>query len=75
MFCLSVSVYSVVLLCHHVYYYNVGVFRDAYKEYEILANSWHYSQQYSSQLFFVMIDIDEDGMDVFQQVIYLIGPL
>lgn len=42
--------------------------RQAYEEYEILANSWRYSQQYSSQLFFIMIDIDEDGMDIFQQV-------
>lgn len=44
--------------------------RQAYDEYEILANSWRYSQQYTSKLFFVMIDIDEDGMDVFQQVSY-----
>uniref|UniRef100_A0A1X7VP25 Magnesium transporter protein 1 n=1 Tax=Amphimedon queenslandica TaxID=400682 RepID=A0A1X7VP25_AMPQE len=44
------------------------VCKQAYEEYEILANSWRYSQQYSSQLFFVMIDIDEDGMDVFQQL-------
>lgn len=42
--------------------------REAYDEYMIIANSWRYSQQYSSQLFFVMVDIDEDGMDAFQQV-------
>ena len=42
--------------------------REAYDEYQIVANSWRYSQQYSSQLFFVMVDIDEDGMDAFQQV-------
>ncbi|XP_019859839.1 PREDICTED: tumor suppressor candidate 3-like [Amphimedon queenslandica] len=44
------------------------VCKQAYEEYEILANSWRYSQQYSSQLFFVMTDIDEDEMDVFQQL-------
>lgn len=42
--------------------------REAYDEYQIVANSWRYSQQYSSELFFVMVDIDEDGMDAFQQV-------
>lgn len=42
--------------------------RDAYDEYVILANSWRYSNQYSSELFFIMVDIDEDGMDAFQQV-------
>ena len=43
-------------------------FRDAFDEFTILADSWRYSQQYSSGLFFVLIDIDEDGMDAFQQV-------
>lgn len=42
--------------------------REAYDEFEILANSWRFSQQYTSELFFVMVDIDEDGMDAFQQV-------
>ena len=42
--------------------------REAYDEYQIVANSWRYSQQYSSELFFVTVDIDEDGMDAFQQV-------
>lgn len=41
---------------------------EAYDEFTILANSWRYSQQYSSELFFVKVDIDEDGMDAFQQV-------
>ena len=50
-------------------------FRQAYQEYEILANSWRYSQQYSSQLFFIMVDIDEDGMDVFQQVLPVVSIL
>jgi oligosaccharyltransferase complex subunit gamma len=45
-----------------------SVCKQAYQEYEILANSWRYSSQYSSELFFIMVDIDEDGMDVFQQL-------
>ena len=44
------------------------LFRDAFDEFTILADSWRYSQQYSSNLFFILIDIDEDGMDAFQQV-------
>ncbi|XP_064404958.1 magnesium transporter protein 1-like [Halichondria panicea] len=43
-----------------------SVCKEAFDEFTILASSWRYSQQYSSQLFFVMIDIDEDGMDAFQ---------
>ena len=46
----------------------IFLFRDAFDEFTILADSWRYSQQYSSSLFFVLIDIDEDGMDAFQQV-------
>lgn len=45
-----------------------SVCKEAHDEFTILANSWRYSQQYSSELFFVMIDIDEDGMDAFQQM-------
>ena len=44
-------------------------FREAFDEFTILADSWRYSQQYSSDLFFVLVDIDEDGMDAFQQVV------
>lgn len=58
-------VYTRVQLLSHF------LLREAHKEYEILANSWRYSQQYSSKLFFVMVDIDEDGLDIFQQVCYL----
>lgn len=74
MFCVSVSVSLND-------WYGIGIilggrglcnYREAFKEFEILANSWRYSQQYSSELFFVMIDIDEDGMDVFQQVLLLL---
>lgn len=43
-------------------------YREAHDEFTILANSWRFSQDYSSKLFFVMVDIDEDGMDAFQQV-------
>lgn len=41
--------------------------REANAEYQILANSWHYSPSYSNQLFFAMVDFDE-GSDVFQAV-------
>lgn len=41
---------------------------EAHDEFTILANSWRYSQQYSSEIFFVKVDIDEDGMDAFQQM-------
>ncbi|XP_046853766.1 tumor suppressor candidate 3-like [Xenia sp. Carnegie-2017] len=42
-----------------------AVCREANAEYQILANSWHYSPSYSNQLFFAMVDFDE-GSDVFQ---------
>ncbi|XP_028397695.1 tumor suppressor candidate 3-like [Dendronephthya gigantea] len=42
-----------------------AVCREANAEYQILANSWHYSPGYSNQLFFAMVDFDE-GSDVFQ---------
>ena len=41
--------------------------RQANEEFQILANSWRYSQQYSNQLFFTMVDYDE-GPDIFQSV-------
>jgi oligosaccharyltransferase complex subunit gamma len=43
--------------------------REANAEYQILANSWHYSPSYSNQLFFAMVDFDE-GSDVFQAVCF-----
>jgi len=46
----------------------MGCTRDANDEYNILANSYHYSNVYSNRLFFVMVDIDEDGYEVFQWV-------
>ena len=45
-----------------------SVCKDAHDEFKVLADSWRFSQQYTSQVFFVMVDIDEDGMDAFQQV-------
>lgn len=44
-----------------------GICRQAYDEYIILANSYRYSQAYSNNLFFAMVDFDE-GSDVFQQL-------
>jgi len=39
--------------------------QQAHDEFQIIANSWRYSQAYSSRLFFAMVDFD-DGPDVFQ---------
>lgn len=41
--------------------------RHAHDEYTIVANSYRYSQVYSENLFFAMIDFD-DGSDVFQML-------
>ena len=42
-------------------------FRQANDEFQIVANSYRYSQQYSNQMFFAMVDFDE-GSDVFTSV-------
>ena len=42
--------------------------REAFDEFEILANSYRQSSQFSSKLFFVLIDIDDNGGDAFQSV-------
>lgn len=42
-----------------------AICRHAHDEYTILANSFRYSQVYSNNLFFAMVDFDE-GSDVFQ---------
>ena len=39
----------------------------AYEEYMIVANSWRFSPQFSSSLFFAMVDFDE-GNEVFQSL-------
>ncbi|XP_023227406.1 tumor suppressor candidate 3-like [Centruroides sculpturatus] len=43
------------------------VCRHAHDEFQIVANSWRYSQMYSNKLFFGMVDFDE-GPDVFTSV-------
>ena len=43
------------------------IFRQANDEFQIVANSYRYSQQYSNQMFFAMVDFDE-GSDVFTSV-------
>ena len=42
--------------------------REAHDEFQVVANSWRYSNHYTSELFFVMVDIDEGGVEAFQQV-------
>ncbi|XP_041357228.1 tumor suppressor candidate 3-like [Gigantopelta aegis] len=44
-----------------------SVCKQANEEFNILAHSWRYSQQYSNRLFFIMVDYDE-GPDVFQSL-------
>jgi oligosaccharyltransferase complex subunit gamma len=39
--------------------------RQAYEEYEIVANSYRYAYLYSKKMFFTMVDFDE-GSDIFQ---------
>ncbi|KAG7171785.1 Magnesium transporter protein 1-like [Homarus americanus] len=39
----------------------------AHDEFQLVANSWRYSQGYSNKLFFALVDFDE-GPDVFQQL-------
>lgn len=41
--------------------------RHALEEYQIVANSFRYQQQYTDKLFFALVDFDE-AQDVFQQV-------
>ncbi|KAK4288944.1 hypothetical protein Pmani_038061 [Petrolisthes manimaculis] len=42
-----------------------GICRHAHDEFQLVANSWRYSQGYSNRLFFALVDFDE-GPDVFQ---------
>ncbi|CAL1543306.1 unnamed protein product [Lymnaea stagnalis] len=44
-----------------------SVCKQANDEFQILANSWRYSQQYSNRLFFALVDYDE-GSDIFQSM-------
>lgn len=50
-----------------IYCYFSPVFRHAHDEFQLVANSWRYSQGYSNKLYFTLVDFDE-GPDVFQQV-------
>lgn len=44
-----------------------AICRNVHDEFSIVASSFRYSQAYSNELFFVMVDFDE-GSDVFQLV-------
>ncbi|XP_065124109.1 dolichyl-diphosphooligosaccharide--protein glycosyltransferase subunit MAGT1 [Paramisgurnus dabryanus] len=44
-----------------------AVCRQADEEYQILANSWRYSNSFTNRIFFAMVDFDE-GSDVFQML-------
>ncbi|RXG70016.1 Magnesium transporter protein 1 [Armadillidium vulgare] len=44
-----------------------GICRYANDEYQLVANSWRYSQSYSNKLYFALVDFDE-GQEVFQQL-------
>ena len=44
-----------------------AICKQASDEYQLVANSYRYSQRYSSRLFFAMVDFD-DGPDVFQMM-------
>lgn len=78
-YCIHKSNFPLVL-CPSSNFYNIlscfvynttdvlSLFREAHDEFQIVANSWRYSNDYSSELFFVMVDIDEGGVEAFQQV-------
>ncbi len=42
-----------------------AICREASEEFQLVANSFRYSQQFTNKLFFAMVDFDE-GPDVFQ---------
>ena len=42
-----------------------AICKNAADEYHMVANSYRYSSQYSSKMFFSMVDFDE-GPDIFQ---------
>ncbi len=52
----------------------IKLFFQAHEEYQMVANSWRYSQQYSNKLFFAMVDFDE-GPDVFQMMKFNSAPV
>lgn len=64
---LQVSMLHLSILENAYAYTIVYHFRHANDEFNIVANSFRYSQTYSNKLYFVSIDFDE-GSDVFQLV-------
>ena len=53
---------------------HVLFYRHALDEYQIVANSFRYQQQFTDKLFFSLVDFDE-AQDVFQLVSYSQGTL
>jgi hypothetical protein len=53
---------------------HVLLYRHALDEYQIVANSFRYQQQFTDKLFFSLVDFDE-AQDVFQLVSYSKGTL
>lgn len=47
-----------------------AICKQASEEYQMVANSYRYSQHYSNKMFFAMVDFDE-GPDVFQVCVLL----
>jgi oligosaccharyltransferase complex subunit gamma len=45
-----------------------SICKEAHDEFQVVANSWRYCNHYTSELFFVMVDIDEGGVEAFQQL-------
>ena len=49
-----------------------AICKQAHEEYQLVANSWRYSQQYSSKLFFAMVDFDEGpGESIFLNSLFI----
>ena len=59
----------IIIMCTSTTLYTcyTNFYRQANEEFQIVANSWRYSQQYSNKMFFAMVDYDE-GSDVFNTV-------
>jgi hypothetical protein len=53
----------------YFYFHSIVVhrFRQAYNEYQLVAQSYQYSDAFSNEAFFAMVDFDE-GQEVFQWV-------
>ena len=67
-FFLSVNSFYYISLLIGIFFLSFRVIlRHAHDEFQLVANSWRYSQGYSNKLYFSLVDFDE-GPDVFQQV-------